>query len=131
RAGELPVGLMDVYNRNLKALTSGKGWEQMTDAERAASALNGFKVAWTGANVTAAVPQVLQLGVPLLHVSSPASIAGNYAVGGASFGPPLSAAGVTGDLALGQDATAPIGNACEPIVTDVAGKIAPADPPPR
>jgi Zn-dependent metalloprotease len=38
-----------------------------------------------------------------IRVNSPASIAGNYATAGADFGPPLTPAGVTGDLVLVDD----------------------------
>ncbi len=71
--------------------------------------------------VTAAVPGVLALGVPLLRVNSPAGIAGAYDVGLAAFGPALTAGGVTGDVAY---ATPTDGCAA---VSGVTGKIALVD----
>ena len=53
----------------------------MTNAQRAASAINTRRLAWTGANVTAAVPIVLAPGTPELTATAPASLAGTYLVG--------------------------------------------------
>jgi Zn-dependent metalloprotease len=57
--------------------------------------------------------------VPVLIINSPASIAGDYAAAGAAFGPTLTAAGVTGDVVLGLDASDAAGpsttDACSPL----------------
>jgi hypothetical protein len=76
----------------------------MTNAERAASGLNTHKLAWNGPQVGADVPGVLALGIPVLKVTSPASIAANYDVGTAVFGPVLTAGGAGGSLLLANDA---------------------------
>src|SRR5205814_10336044 len=52
-------------------------------------------------------------GIPVLKVNSPAGIAGNYAAGTAAYGPALTAGGVTGDLLLANDGTAPVTDGCE------------------
>jgi hypothetical protein len=80
--------------------TQNKTWDQMTNAERAASAINFRRVAWNGANVVANSPVVLNPGTPVLRVSGPAAgtAAGDYAVGAASFGPALSSTAVSGDI---------------------------------
>ncbi|MCI0565072.1 MAG: hypothetical protein MN733_41935, partial [Nitrososphaera sp.] len=98
----------------------------MTNAERQASAINTRDVVWTGANVTAAVPAVLQQGTPLLIVNSPGGIAGNYDVGTASFGPPLTAAGVTGNVVLATDGVGATNDGCEPLTNGgaISGNIA-------
>ncbi len=119
--------LTDVYGRNILDLSTSKTWDVMTNAERATSALNTRKVVWNGPVVTAAVSATLVPGTPLLNISSPPSVAGIYPVGTATFGPLLSSPGLTGELALGLDASPPTGNACEPIVSAVAGKIAVVD----
>ncbi len=67
-------------------------WNDMTNAQRQASALNVLNVVWDGPQVTDVVPDVLGFGVPQLVVNSPGSIAGNYAAGAAAFGPPLTSA---------------------------------------
>jgi hypothetical protein len=97
------AGLTDVYGRDILDTTTGKTWDQMTDAERKASAINPRRVVWIGPDVTSAVPGVLEPGTPILDVNSPPSIAGFYQVGSASFGPPLSSPGTTGDVVLALD----------------------------
>jgi hypothetical protein len=72
----------------------------MSPIERRASALGGNRLIWNGPLVTTALPGVLQQGTPALGISGPNAgpAAGSYQVGLASFGPPLTAAGVTGEL---------------------------------
>ncbi|MEJ2599716.1 MAG: M4 family metallopeptidase [Anaerolineales bacterium] len=67
--------------------------------------------------------------VPVLTINSPASIAGDYAAGAASFGPPLSNPGITGDVVLADDGTGTTTDACEALVNggDIAGHIALVD----
>ncbi|MGJ5817991.1 PA domain-containing protein [Paludibaculum fermentans] len=92
------AGYPTVTDAFLMNSATSKIWNTMTNAERAASALTGNKLVWTGPNVTAGVPNVLQIGSPSLRVNAPASVAGNYLVGTAAFGPALSAAGVTAEI---------------------------------
>src|SRR5262245_41758521 len=94
--GAQPLNLSDVYGRQLLDLTTGKTWDQMTNAERAASAINSRRVVFTGPTVTTELRGVLSPGTPLLRVNAPAGIAGIYAVGPAAFGSPLSSVGTTG-----------------------------------
>ena len=110
------AGLASAWDRFMLDTTTGKTWTGMTDGERAASALKGRKLAWTGAQVTAAIPSVLSLGVPQLSVSTPASVAGKYEVGSASFGPALSYPGMSGELMPVVDqANGVTGLACTPL----------------
>ena len=126
-------GLTDVYARNILDTTTGKTWDQMTNAERKASAINPRRVVWEGPEVTAAVPAVLSPGTPLLNVTSPPSISGVYAVGTASFGPPLASPGVTGSVVQALDPADGAGplttDACSPLTNGpaVAGNIALVD----
>jgi hypothetical protein len=85
-----------VYDRFLMDDTTGKTWVQMTDAERKASAVNNGNLVWTGTQVTSDLRGVL--GTPRLRVNSPSNIAGNYAVGTADFGPPISTSGTTANV---------------------------------
>lgn len=112
--GSQPANLSDVYGRRLLDTTINKTWNQMTNAERTASAINSRRVVWDNGQVGVEVPSVLALGVPNMRVNSPGSIAGNFSVGGATFGPPLNAVGVTGNLVLATDAV----NAAGPSTTD-------------
>ncbi|HEY0379572.1 MAG TPA: PA domain-containing protein [Pyrinomonadaceae bacterium] len=132
-SGAQPLNLPDTYNRNLYDTTTNKAWPAMTNAERAASAINPRKVVWTGTQVTLDVPTVLSLGTPILKVNSPGAIAGNYEVGAAQFGPQLSSPGVTANVVLALDPANGAGpsttDACSPITNAaaVAGKIALVD----
>jgi len=125
------LGFPSVYDNFLYDTTVNKFWTQMTDAERATSALNSRKLAWTGANVTAAVPTVLAAGTPILQITAPASAAGFFAVGAASFGPQLSSPGLTAEVMPVVDSPGNIGLACNPLsalnAAAVIGKIAVVD----
>jgi hypothetical protein len=131
--GAEPLGFTDVYGLNLLDTSTMKTWDQMTDAERVASAINSRKVVWNGAEVYAGAPSVLEFGVPALTITAPAGIAGSYEVGTASFGAPLTAAGVAGTIVQALDAADPSGpsttDGCTPLTNAaaVAGKIALVD----
>jgi hypothetical protein len=129
-SGAMISGLPDIYNRQIIDDTTGKTWDQMTDAERVASAINSRKVAWIGPEVTSFVPSVLSYGVPTLQVTAPAAIAGPYEVGQASFGAALTSTLISGKLVLALDpsdaAGASTNDGCSPLTngSDVAGNIA-------
>jgi len=65
----------------------------------------------------------------VLVINSPASIAGDYAAAGANFGPGLPAAGLTGNVVLGDDGAGTTSDACTALVNgaDIAGNIALVD----
>ena len=50
QTGALFNGSPDVYTSNMFDATTGKFWNSMTDAERAASAINANNVMWDGSN---------------------------------------------------------------------------------
>jgi len=120
----------DVYSHFTLDTTNNLHWNDMTQAQRAASAIRYGRVVWDGANVTAAAPGVLSFGSPEVRVLSPTAIAGAYQFGGAGFGPPISSPGVTASIVAAVDAADVAG----PATTDgcsaftnaaaVAGKIA-------
>jgi hypothetical protein len=128
--GAEPLNQTDVYGRLLLDKSLNKTWDQLTDAERVASAINTRKVVWIGSHVNEAVPGVLAPGTPLLKVNSPPAIQGNYDVGAASFGPPLNSSGVTGNVVLALDPADAAGpsttDGCSPLTNAgaVAGNIA-------
>jgi hypothetical protein len=132
-SGAQPQNLTDVYAKQLLDLTTGKTWDQMTNAERATSSINSRRVVFTGPTVTAELPGVLSPGTPLLRINAPAGLAGIYAVGTAAFGSPLSSIGIAGNVVLGLDAADAAGplttDACSPLTNAaaVAGKIALVD----
>ena len=91
-------GFPSIYDRFLFDNVTGKTWAQsaMTNAERQASAISLNKLAWNGPSVTTDLQSIL--ATPSLRVNSPAGIAGNYTVGTAAFGAPLSFPGVTANV---------------------------------
>lgn len=130
--GQFLAGTPSVWDHYLYDNTIGKRWIEMTAAERAASALNSRNVAWTGSNVSTAVPSVLGIGTPQLEIHGAAgNAAGRYEVGAASFGPPLDRNGVNGQIQQVVDQADGRGLACEPLTgtgkDSVNGKIALVD----
>jgi hypothetical protein len=127
--GTLFLGLPDIFTFYSLDTTTGKHWSDMTNAERKASAINTNQVVWDGINVTAAVPNVLSLGTPLLTVNAPAGL-GPYRIGTAAFGPLITSPGTTGNLVVALDAANAAGpttfDACTPLTNAgaVAGNIA-------
>jgi hypothetical protein len=120
----------DIYSRQILDNTLGLTWNSMNPHQRKQSAINTRNVVWTGSRVTADIPNVLQQGTPLLAVTAPASIAGNYQVGTASFGAPLASPGVSGSIVAGVDPADTAGplttDGCSPLTNggDVSGHIA-------
>ena len=127
-SGQFAFGFPDVYSEYTFDVEANLGWTDMTVAERVASAVNVRKVSWNGVNINKSVPAVLEPGEPGVNVVFPAI--GPYALGGASFGPPLSSPGLTGDVVLALDAADAGGplttDGCSPITNapDVSGRIA-------
>ncbi len=60
-------------------------------------------------------------------VNAPAGIAGSYAASGAAFGPSLTTTGLTANVVLVDDGTAPTSDGCEAIQNGVSGQIALVD----
>ncbi len=129
--GTNATGYPSAYDRFLFDNTQGLVWTAMTPAQRAASALNARRVAWTGANVSAGVPNVLQPGTAQLKGLAPASLVGTYLVGTATYGPPLNPGGLSGELMPVVDQANGTGLACLPLnamnTLAVNGKIALVD----
>ena len=94
-------GSFTVYDRFLRDNSTGKHWTEMTNSERVASAVNTGNLVWDGPQVVANVPNVL--GTPRLRINSPGAIAGNYTIGTAVFGAPLSSPGVTASVVRASD----------------------------
>jgi len=114
--GELFDGRPSIWDYFLVDSRSGKTWVEMSNEERRLSAISGSFLAWNGARVTSAAPQAL-LPAPNLNVGGPAAggAAGNYDAGDASFGPPLGADAVSGELMPVVDQADGRGLACDPL----------------
>jgi hypothetical protein len=126
--GAFQSGFPSIYDYFLLDTTSNLDWTVMTNAQRVASAINTRRLVWSGANVTAAAPSVLSAGTPQLTGNAPASLAGTYLVGTASFGPLLTGGGTTGEVMPVVTQLGDTGNGCLPFNTAnavaVNGKIA-------
>jgi hypothetical protein len=118
----------DAFEIHIRDNSTGLTWDAMTNNQRKASAVNTGNVVWDGADVIAEAPDVLA-GSPVMVVNSPSAIAGTYAAQGATFGPPLTETGVTGNVVLAQDGSGVATDACEPLVNGgaVAGNVALVD----
>jgi hypothetical protein len=119
----VPYG--DIYSHYTMDVTTNKRWNDMTDGERAASAINLRKVSWSGRHVQLNHHRVLDRGEPEVIVISPEGL-GTLALGAAAFGPPLTARGLTGNVVLAETATGAT-DGCAQIVSAVSGGIALVD----
>lgn len=117
--GTYLAGQPSIYDHFAFDDTASKTWVQMTDAERAASAINPRQLVWIGANVTAAAPLVLLPGTPQVEVRAPSSVAGVYLAGAASFGAPLQSPGVNRQV-MPVVENGFLGQACSPLDSDNA-----------
>jgi hypothetical protein len=118
-SGTQQSGMPSIYDKFLLDNTTGKTWDQMTNAERQASAINSSHLVWNGPQTTADVANTL--GTARLRVNSPGGIAGNYTVGTAAFGARLSSPGLTANV--GQATPA---DGCSALTNSgaIAGRIA-------
>ena len=118
------AGRTDVFSHFTMNNQTGKLWSDMTNAERQASAINFSHLVWTGPNVLADAPSVLNFGSPSVRVDSPAIIAGDKQFGTAAFGPAISTP-ITAPLQLVNDGVAPTSDGCEALPAgSLSGKIA-------
>jgi len=129
-SGAQSGGFPSIWDRFLMGSATGKLWYEMTNAERAASAISMDKLVWTGPNVTAAIPNVLKFGLASATFSGSAAgaIAGTVRVGEADFGPALGSSPIYGEVMPVTEQTAGAGEGCEPFnatnARAVQGKVA-------
>lgn len=133
QTGARNSGSPSIWERFMIDNQTGLSWFQMTtNAERAASAIGIDRLVWAGPNVTNAVPSVLRQGIATATISGPAvRLPLTVNVGEASFGPAITAAGVTAEVAPVVDQPDGTGLACTPLsafnARAVQGKIALVD----
>ncbi|PZP31649.1 MAG: peptidase [Roseateles depolymerans] len=108
-------GRPSIWDRFLLGTVTGKHWYEMTNAERAASAISMDKLVWDGPAVTAAVPSVLAFGLASATFTGSAAgpIAGTVRVGEADFGPNVGTNPVYGEVMPVVEQTAGAGEGCE------------------
>jgi len=115
----------DIYGRNLFDRTKNAPWDQLTNNDRKASAINSGNLVWGGPNVTQYAS--LFLGpATVVRIDAPASIAGEKDFGTATFGSAPPNPALHGQVVLVNDGVGTTSDACEPIVngSQLAGKIA-------
>lgn len=125
--GEFALGFPDVYSRFLYDETQQLSWLQMTNTQRAASAINTGNLDWNGDAVTFAAPSFLNAPA-VVQITAPIAIAGTLTdVGIAAFGPQITSSySVSGEVVLADDGTGTSSDACTALVNGsaIAGKIA-------
>lgn len=123
--GTAPNALPGVFDKFLFDTTAALHWDEMSNAQRVASAINTGKLVWDGPAVTVKTPLLLQQ--PELLVNSPPVIAGSYLCGTAEFGAELTSAGVTAAIQLVNDGVGTTSDGCESWVGFTPGRIALVD----
>ncbi|MEP7028500.1 MAG: PA domain-containing protein, partial [Candidatus Eisenbacteria bacterium] len=128
--GNLSTGALfnsgvDIYQRFIFDNSVGLHWNDMTNGQRATSAINTGHVGWDGSAVKVVAPTMLGQRTEV-RVLSPAGIAGLKVFGVADFGPAAGASLISGSVVLADDGSAPTSDACTPLVNGgaMAGKIA-------
>jgi len=117
-------GYTDIYSRFVYDNVSGMAWTAMTNAQRVTAATaNGL--VWTGANVTAQVPDAL---APLERLFITGGLTAQYDYGTASFGAVATPANFSGAIVLVNDGSANPSQGCVASPAGAyAGKVALVD----
>jgi hypothetical protein len=128
KTGAFFRGFPDVFTLFTYDTKKEKYWDELSRSKRKKSAKRERKVVFDGPLTTAAAKDLLD-GRVVLEINSPKSLAGNYEVGVANFGPKLKKKGVRGELVLVDDGSAQPTFGCLPLVNGaaVSGKIAVID----
>jgi hypothetical protein len=130
--GEEYQGSPDAFESHIFDSSVNKRWTEMTAAERLTSISATGAVGWDGDAVRAAVPSTLD-NAATLRMTAPATIAGSFDFGTASFGPTVGSPEVSGEVAAALDASDTAGpattDACSELTnpSELAGKIALVD----
>ncbi len=123
QGGEQAQGRPDVWNHSSFDLEQNRLWPEMTDAQRAQSAINDPDLVWVGDRTNEQQARYLRRPARL-SVTAPAAIAGNYAAASSGFGQAVPPAGIAGQIAAALP-----GEACTPLSNPaaIAGRIALVD----
>lgn len=96
-------GFPSTFDTNLRDLSTGQLWPQMSAEQRRISINNTAKLVWDGPNVREHAARLLY-PVTMFNISQPANLAGNYDIGTATFGPSIAKSTVSGRLIQATDA---------------------------
>lgn len=130
QSGAVFNGRSDMFTRFLYDDTQQLYWDQMTDAQRAASSVNDQHLIWRGGRTEAAAHGILGYRQFVRFegdAATAAGVAGDRQFGTAQFGPALKSPPIVADVVYISDGVVPTGDGCEtPWVNEaaVAGKIA-------
>lgn len=102
-----------VFHTKMLDLTAGLRWDQMSAEQRRVSLTNTSNVVWDGEHVKNNAKTYLT-PVTTFTVTQPSSIARNYDIGTAAFGPAARSTALSGKVVLAVDAA----NADGPTVND-------------
>jgi hypothetical protein len=102
RTGTLFQGKPNVFELHALDTTTGRRWDQMTDAQRLASSTNDQNLVWDGPASRRAATRVLG-PTPFLRISAPAPVAKTYTIGSANFGGAVTVAGLAGNVVAAMD----------------------------
>ena len=128
--GTAPNQFPAIWDHYLFGVSAGLLWKDMTPAQRVASAISVNGLVWTGAAVTASVPEVLRLGAASVTVSGAGagSAAGTYIAGDSTLGPPILGPSISGQIMPVVEQGAGTGAGCTAFstanTTAVNGRIA-------
>ncbi len=121
--GEYFRGVPHVWDRFLFDNTLGRTWNDMTVAERKASAVNNEQLVWTGFTVTVDAQRTLTRQPQLdLFVSGASQLNGFVVSGIPNFGLPAGSRRASGLIAFTDDPRPP-GDACTAFDTALARKV--------
>ncbi len=98
--------LPSIFELHMVDAATGLRWDQLTDVQRSASAVNDQNLLWDGEASRNAGAKFFA-SPPVLRVNSPDPIAKSYTAGSASFGSKMTIAGVTGSVAAVEDVAEP------------------------
>lgn len=118
-------GTPAIWDTFLADAVTGTTWNNMaSNSLRVASAISDPNLIWKGPIVTAEQGNFLT-NAPALIVNAPAAIAGEKLANPALFGDAVPGGGITGEVIAASDTGGVSAlDGCEPLVTNVTGKIA-------
>jgi hypothetical protein len=131
RTGQQFLGMPHIWDYYLYDTTQKLTWAQMTTAQRQLSGLNTHGLVWRGEKVNDKAKTVLAPGVPELHTVPDIATGAEILLGTASFGPFITATGVSASIGKVTDQLSGTGLACSPLdaanTAAVSGRIALVD----
>jgi hypothetical protein len=111
QAGAPDDPLPSIFDHFLRDEDAKKTWPEMTDAERALSAVTPRNLGWNGHHVKEKANKVLDRGPPDLTVTA-RGFKKSYLVGAAQFGPPLERDALRAQLGVVNNQAGSPGNGC-------------------